>query len=264
MKLKRMIGVLLAMLVLASGAVLGARAAWAPGEAVTLAQSGGWQAAEVRWIVTGDKDEFFAENDAGTSNYYWTVEKIADNGTDDDTDDTRTMVPLEERRGVYLKELRKDGSVSLTLKAEPEKLYGQFLVSLSVNGSQSKPVVVWLLDDSDLQAAIKAAKTVAANPNDRYSADYIAALNQAIANANALYGQSDVRPGDISAAEEALRKLTAVPVLALTDNDFINNLVPGWWGFVDFISAPFLWLQNARWSNFFTILAQTFGTLFTF
>lgn len=253
MKRKRLLSILLAVVAMA---VCCAQGVCAVGAAdVRLTCSGGWQQVEIRWAVP-EKDAFFGLLDAGGAHYDWSVRKVLDDGS-------LAPVPMTEPCGVFVRELRQEGVLVLSLKATPEAQYGQFEVRLRVDGAESAPVYVWLLDDSALRDSLAQARPLAANPNKRYDQDYISSLRAAIAAAEALYTATAVTPAEIGARVAALQALAQAPRLSLTGSGFLNKLAPGWWKFTDFVTAPLRLLQN-RWNNLFTVVEQVLAAAVTF
>jgi hypothetical protein len=61
----------------------------------------------------------------------------------------------------------------------------------------------------------------------------------------------------MDAKTAGLRALAGSPVLARSSSALLNRLAPGWWKFVDAVTAPFHWLQDfPTWGSFFTLLAE--------
>ena len=150
-------------------------------------------------------------------------------------------------------ELPAEGVLALVLKAP-----GRYRVSLSLGGAESEIYEAQLLDDTALQAALASARARAANPNKRYDADYVARLQQAIAAAEALYTQPAGVTGEAMSARTAdLLALADNPVWARGGSALLSRLAPGWWKFVDAVTAPFRRLQDYyTWGGFFTLLAE--------
>ena len=150
-------------------------------------------------------------------------------------------------------ELPAQNMLALVLKAP-----GEYRVSLVLDGAQSETYEALLLDDSALQAALPPARALAANPNKRYDAAYIAQLKLAIAAAEALYTQpAQAARAAMETKTADLEGLAASPVLARSSFAFLNRLAPGWWKFVDTVTAPLHWLQSyPNWGSFFTLLGE--------
>ena len=234
MRLRRVLGVLLAALLLAGFALPGAAAA---GEAQVL-QTGGWQQAEFRWA--GEADEVS-----------WQVYRVEDGAL--------TPVPLHES---FAAQLAQDGLFVLSLRAA-EPLFGRFKVTITADGETGTAGYVWLLCDSELQTVIAQARQVAQNPNGRYCDAYIARLQAAIAAAQALYAADDVIPGDMAAQVRQLQFLVAAPELSMTGNGLFNRFIPGWWRVVDAVAAPFRRTQS-RTEIILPIIGQVFTAMFSF
>jgi len=220
----------MALLVVLLSALLapGAGAAGFP-----LAQSGTWQQMEFRCHAETPRD------------YEWRVQILSPGG------DWFPVPPGAQ--SVLTQELPAEGVLALVLKAP-----GLFRVSLVLDGAESEVYQAQLLDDRPLQKAMTVARALASNPNKRYDADYVARLKQAIAAAEAFYTQpTGVTGAAMSARTADLQALAANPVLVKTGSALLNRLAPGWWKFVDSITAPFRWLQDyPTWGSFFTLFAE--------
>ncbi|MCL1951278.1 MAG: hypothetical protein FWF60_00475 [Oscillospiraceae bacterium] len=198
-----------------------------------LERSGSWQQMEFRCQADTSQD------------YEWHVQERSPDGDWGDVAPGAT--------GVLTQELPAEGVLALVLKAQ-----GRFRVSLVLGGAESEVYEVQLLDDSALQTALASARLLAANPNNRYDAAYIARLKQAIAAAEALYTQpAGVTREAMDAKTAGLRALAGSPVFARGSSALLNRLAPRWWKFVDAVTAPFRWLQDfPTWGSFFTLLAE--------
>ena len=197
---------------------------------LSLERSGSWQQMEFRCRAADWPPA-----------YEWRVRVLSPSGE---------WVPAQD---ALAQELPAEGVLALVLKAP-----GRYLVSLVLGGVESEAYEALLLDDDALQEALAAARALAANPNNRYDAGYVARLKQAIAAAESLYTQpAGVTLEGLNARAAALRSLAASPVLAQSDSALLNRLAPGWWKFVDTVTAPFRWLQDyPRWGGLFTLLAE--------
>jgi len=228
MRLRRILGTLLPVALLLALLAPGAGAAAFP-----LARSGSWQQVEFRC-------------EADTSQTYeWRVEILSPGG---DWYPVPPGVP-----GILTQDLPEEGVLALVIKTP-----GTFRVRLVLGGAESEVYEAQLLDDTALQTALTSARALAANPNGRYDAGYIARLKQAIAAAEAIYTQPAgvTREGmDVRTAD--LRALAGSPVFARSNSGLVNRLAPGWWKFVDAVTAPFRSLQDfPTWGSFFTLLAD--------
>ena len=199
----------------------------------SLARSGSWQQVEFRCQADTSQE------------YEWRVEILSPGG------DWYPVPP--DVPGVLTQELPAEGVLALVIKSP-----GLFRVSLVLGGAQSEVYQVQLLDDNALQAALASARVLAANPNNRYDAGYVARLKQAIAAAEALYTQpAGVTREAMETKTADLCALAGSPVLARSNSTLVNRLAPGWWKFVDAVTAPFRWLQQfPTWGSFFTLLAE--------
>lgn len=258
MKAKRVLCSLLAALLLSIGAT--PAAAWEPpAGGFALEARGGWQQTELRWIPEGVASAFFAAVDDDAIDYVWTVQQVSNPG---ESPEVLTAVAAENP-GVTAKELRAEGALVLTLKATANTLEGRFKISLSLDGAESQPIYIWLMDDSALQTALHQARELLANPGKRYAAAYIASLQTAADKADALYLNAQATPTDINASVAEINALVSSPALALTKYEFVNNLIPGWWKLVDLVTSPFQRLQ-VRFQSFLQSIGQLIVVTFTF
>ena len=235
MRLKRILGMLLPVALLLALLAPGAGATAFP-----LARSGSWQQVEFRC-------------QADTSQAYeWRVEILSPGG------DWYAVPPGVP--GVLTQELPAQGVLALVIKTP-----GHFRVSLALGRALSEVYEVQLLDDSALQAALVSARALAANPNNRYDSLYILRLKQAIAAAEAPYAHPEgVTREAMDAKTAALQALVDNPVLERSNSALVNRLAPGWWKFVDAVTAPFRWLQDfPTWGSFFTLLAEGLRAMVT-
>ena len=228
MRLKRILGTLLPVVLLLALLAPGAGAAGFP-----LARSGSWQQVEFRCQADTSQE------------YEWCVEILSPGGE-------WYAVP-QGVPGVLTQELPAEGVLALVIKTP-----GLFRVSLVLGGTVSEVYEAQLLDDSTLQSALVSARALAANPNSRYDAGYIVRLKQAIAAAEALYTQpAGVTRDTMDAKAATLQALADSPVYERSSSALVNRLAPGWWKFVDAVTAPFRWLQDfPTWGSFFTLLAE--------
>ena len=214
MRTRRMLGALLLAALLTALLTTGAGAAGFP-----LARSGSWQQMEFRRSADTSQD------------YEWHVQRLSPCGEWLD-------VPAN---ALLTQEFAAEGVLALVLKAP-----GRYRVSLSLGGAESEVYEAQLLDDTALQAALASARALAANPNKRYDAEYVARLQQAIAAAEALYTQPAGVTGEAMSTKTAdLLALADDPVWARGGSALANRFVPGWWKFVDAVTAPFRRLQDS-------------------
>jgi len=228
MRLRRIFGALLPVALLLALLAPGAGATAFP-----LARSGSWQ-----------QMEFRCEADTSQA-YEWRVEILSPGG------DWYAVPPGVS--GVLTQELPAEGVLALVIKTP-----GRYRVSLVLDGAQSEAYEVQLLDDSLLQVALASARALVSNPNSRYDAGYVVRLKQAIAAAEALYTQpAGVTRETMDTKTADLRALADSPVFARSNSALVNRLAPGWWKFVDAVTAPFRSLQDfPTWGSFFTLLAE--------
>jgi len=228
MRIRRILGALLSAALLAVLLAPGVGAA----TGFPLAQSGSWQQMEFRCQVDTPQE------------YTWRVQMLSGGAW-------AALAPGAP--GVFAQELPAEGVLALVLKAP-----GRYRVSLVLDGAESAVYEALLLDDATLQAALASARALASNPNKRYDEAYVARLKQAIAAAEALYTQpAGVTREVMDARTVGLRALAENPVLAKSSFALFNRLAPGWWKFVDTITAPLRWLREyPSWGSFFTLLAE--------
>ena len=256
MKVKRIMAVLLAAALLALFGVQGVGAASQP---PSIERSGSWQQAEFRWQMPENAQDL---------DYRWEILRLTNPAAPEEDQiwsnvQTYHHVPGKSQHiisGAIVREI--DGTSFLSM-GPSYLIQGYFHVRLIVGDEIAAEDYVWLADDSALQHALDEAKRLTARSR-RYTKEYIAKLQGAIADAQALYAADwQVTPDDIAARTTALVALMAQPELSMTGSDFLNRLVPGWWKFVDFATAPLRWLQ-ARADLLWPMFEQVVAAVFTF
>ena len=258
MKAKRILSVLLALLMAAGLLGIGASAAWeAPEAEKTLSvMSAGWGYKEISWAVTGEAADFFADLDADEIAYEWLVVNAAG-----------ATIAVKAENG--LADLPDSTTGNLVLVMTPGKIknYGEFKVTLNLNGVPSGTVTVTLVDDTALNDAIAAAKAYAANPNGRYTDCFVLQVENAIAVAEGLLGSATMTAAKAEAAVAALKASYATQDYMLTGigflDDFLAPRIAGLWGSFDAITTPFRTLQNLNWSSITTLILNTIIAIFT-
>jgi len=228
MRIRRTLGALLLAALMLALLAPGAGAAGFP-----LARSGSWQQMEFRCLTEPSQE------------YEWRLQILSPGG---DWYAVPQGVP-----GVFAQELPAQGALALVIKNP-----GRYRVSLVLDGVESEAYEAQVLDDTALQAALTSGRALAANSNSRYDAGYVAQMKQAIAAAEALYTQPVGITREVMDAKTAgLQALAGNPVLARSNFALFNRLAPGWWKFVDTVTAPFRWLRDyPTWGSFFTLLAE--------
>lgn len=229
MRIRRMVAAILVAAVLAM--LFGMQGMGAA--SFSLEQNGSWQQMELSCKTQGQPD------------YEWRVQMQGPDGGWSDLTPGAEGAPVQEKTA--------DGVLALVLKVP-----GSYRVSLVLDCTESEVCEVQLLDDSSLQSALTSARTIAANHGSRYDSAYMSQLKRTIAAAEALYIQTEgVTQTLMDKRTKELQALVGNPVLAKTSFSFLNQLLPGWWAFVDTVTAPLRRMQeNPQWDSFLSLLAE--------
>ncbi len=132
--------------------------------------------------------------------------------------------------GVSSMDEKSANKLTLIVNPGASERYGEFQVTLSIKlgdvTKKSAPVSIYLVDDAGYKEILAEAEAAAKNPSNRYTDDYIDALNAAIKEAKTLVDVTNPTIERYTQATDILKAVLAAEEFQLIGLEFIDNLFP--------------------------------------